>query len=119
MDIHACTSFSTRVEFTEKLDYAFAYGEELAKLLRSHGFKSNVGLSLDGSDSETGFAVLLANMSHVFGPISRDEVFKLLDLDFEYESYDRKCEIYIVDIYICTQAKKVVQWLARVSQSKR
>ncbi|KAK3286955.1 hypothetical protein CYMTET_5512 [Cymbomonas tetramitiformis] len=78
---------SQRAEFTEKLDYAFAYGEELAKLLRSHGFKSNVGLSLDGPDSETDFAVLLANMSHVFGPISRDEVFKLLDLDFEYESY--------------------------------
>ncbi|KAK3250505.1 hypothetical protein CYMTET_40135 [Cymbomonas tetramitiformis] len=78
---------SQRTEFTEKMDYAFAYGEELAKLLRSHGFKSNVGLSLDGPDSETDFAVLLANMSHVFGPISRDEVFKLLDLDFEYEYY--------------------------------
>ncbi|KAK3287546.1 hypothetical protein CYMTET_4952 [Cymbomonas tetramitiformis] len=26
-------------------------------------------------------------MSHVFGPISRDEVFKLLDLDFEYDLY--------------------------------
>ncbi|KAK3234019.1 hypothetical protein CYMTET_55703 [Cymbomonas tetramitiformis] len=66
------------------MDYAFAYGEELAKLLRSHGF---MGLSLDGPDSETDFAVLLANMSHVFGPISRDEVFKLLDLDFDYDVY--------------------------------
>ncbi|KAK3285954.1 hypothetical protein CYMTET_6461 [Cymbomonas tetramitiformis] len=26
-------------------------------------------------------------MSHVLGPISRDEVFKLLDLDYEYEAY--------------------------------
>ncbi|KAK3237408.1 hypothetical protein CYMTET_52518 [Cymbomonas tetramitiformis] len=78
---------SQRSEFIEKLDYAFAYGEELAKLLRAHGFKANVGISLDGPDAETDFAVLLANMSHVLGPISRDEVFKLLDLDYEYEAY--------------------------------
>ncbi|KAK3276911.1 hypothetical protein CYMTET_15048 [Cymbomonas tetramitiformis] len=79
---------SQRSEFAEKLDYAFAYGEKLAKLLRSHGFKPNVGLSLDGPDAdEADFAVLLANMSHVFCPISRDEVFKLLDLDFNYTAY--------------------------------
>jgi len=78
---------SQRTEFAEKLDYAFAYGEELAKLLRAHGFKTNIGLTLDTEDSESDFAVLLANMTHVFGPISRDEVLKLLDLDFEYDEY--------------------------------
>ncbi|KAK3274308.1 hypothetical protein CYMTET_17507 [Cymbomonas tetramitiformis] len=51
---------SRRPEFTEKLDYAFAHGEELAKLLRCHGFKSNVGLSLDGPDAEADFDVLLS-----------------------------------------------------------
>ncbi|KAK3272826.1 hypothetical protein CYMTET_18893 [Cymbomonas tetramitiformis] len=55
---------SQRSEFAEKLDYAFAYGEELAKLLRSHGFKVNVGLSLDGPDAEADFAVFRANMAH-------------------------------------------------------
>ncbi|KAK3284204.1 hypothetical protein CYMTET_8132 [Cymbomonas tetramitiformis] len=78
---------SQRTEFAEKLDYAFAYGEELAKLLRAHGFKSTVGLTLDGPEAESDFAVLLANMAHVFGPIARDEILKLLDLDFEYEEY--------------------------------
>ncbi|KAK3257492.1 hypothetical protein CYMTET_33423 [Cymbomonas tetramitiformis] len=33
------------------------------------------------------FALLLSNMSHVLGPVSRDEVHKLLDLDFEYDAY--------------------------------
>ncbi|KAK3238996.1 hypothetical protein CYMTET_51035 [Cymbomonas tetramitiformis] len=78
---------SQRTEFVEKLDYAFSYGEELAKLLRAHGFKSNVGITLDGPEAESDFAVLLANLSHVFGPISRDEIMKLLDLDFEYSEY--------------------------------
>ncbi|KAK3236128.1 hypothetical protein CYMTET_53734 [Cymbomonas tetramitiformis] len=78
---------SQRTEFVDKLDYAFSYGEELAKLLRAHGFKSNVGITLDGPEAESDFAVLLANLSHVFGPISRDEILKLLDLDFEYSEY--------------------------------
>ncbi|KAK3235212.1 hypothetical protein CYMTET_54573 [Cymbomonas tetramitiformis] len=30
--------------FADKLDYTFSYGEELAKLLRSHGFKTNIAL---------------------------------------------------------------------------
>ncbi|KAK3233754.1 hypothetical protein CYMTET_55970 [Cymbomonas tetramitiformis] len=38
---------SQRAEFADKLDYAFAYGEELAELLRGHGFKSTVGLTLE------------------------------------------------------------------------
>ncbi|KAK3275333.1 hypothetical protein CYMTET_16531 [Cymbomonas tetramitiformis] len=78
---------SQRTEFADKIDYAFSYGEELAKLLRTHGFKSSVGLTLDGPDAESDFAVLLANMNHVFGPISRDDVAKLLDLDSEYTDY--------------------------------
>ncbi|KAK3233203.1 hypothetical protein CYMTET_56499 [Cymbomonas tetramitiformis] len=78
---------SQRAEFADKLDYAFAYGEELAKLLRGHGFKSTVGLTLEGPEAESDFTVLLANMSHVFGPIARDEFTKLLDLDFEYDEY--------------------------------
>ncbi|KAK3235046.1 hypothetical protein CYMTET_54735 [Cymbomonas tetramitiformis] len=78
---------SQRTEFADKLDYAFSYGEELAKLLRTHGFKSNVGLTLDGPEAESDFAVLLANMAHVFGPVSRDDIAKLLDLDNEYSDY--------------------------------
>ncbi|KAK3257862.1 hypothetical protein CYMTET_33067 [Cymbomonas tetramitiformis] len=78
---------SQRTEFVDKLDYAFAYGEELAKLIRTHGFKSSVGLTLDGPDAESDCAVLLANMAHVFGPVSRDDVAKLLDLDNEYSDY--------------------------------
>ncbi|KAK3248514.1 hypothetical protein CYMTET_42026 [Cymbomonas tetramitiformis] len=78
---------SQRAEFTDKLDYAFSYGEELAKLLRTHGFKSTVGLTLDGPEAESDFAVLLANMAHVFGPVSRDDIAKLLDLDNEYSDY--------------------------------
>ncbi|KAK3275184.1 hypothetical protein CYMTET_16664 [Cymbomonas tetramitiformis] len=78
---------SQRTEFADKLDYAFSYGEELAKLLRTHGFKSNVGLTLDGPEAESDFAVLLANMAHVFGPISRGDIAKLLDLDNEYSDY--------------------------------
>ncbi|KAK3239004.1 hypothetical protein CYMTET_51043 [Cymbomonas tetramitiformis] len=78
---------SQRTEFADKLDYAFSYGEELAKLLRTHGFKSSVGLTLDGPEAESDFAVLLANMAHVFGPVSRDDVAKLLNLDNEYTDY--------------------------------
>ncbi|KAK3267445.1 hypothetical protein CYMTET_23997 [Cymbomonas tetramitiformis] len=77
------SSDPVRSELTEKLNYAFAYGEDLAKLL----LRSAVGLSLEGPDSETDFADLLANMFHVFGPISRDEFLKLPDLDFEYDVY--------------------------------
>ncbi|KAK3273977.1 hypothetical protein CYMTET_17816, partial [Cymbomonas tetramitiformis] len=73
---------SQREEFADKIDCAFSYGEELAK---RHGFKANVGLTLDGPDAESDFAVLLANMSHVFGPLSRNEIMKLLDLEYEYE----------------------------------
>ncbi|KAK3254719.1 hypothetical protein CYMTET_36075 [Cymbomonas tetramitiformis] len=62
---------SQREEFVDKLDFAFSYGEELSKLLRAHGFKANVRLTLDGPDVESDFDVLLANMSHVFG--RRDE----------------------------------------------
>ncbi|KAK3239468.1 hypothetical protein CYMTET_50607 [Cymbomonas tetramitiformis] len=92
---------------TTDTEPCFAYGEELAKLLRSHGFKSNVGLSLDGPDSETDFAVLLANMPHVFGPISRDEVFKLLDLDFEYDVYH-----YTINELIFTVLPTVLRGMA-------
>ncbi|KAK3281654.1 hypothetical protein CYMTET_10565 [Cymbomonas tetramitiformis] len=72
---------SQRTEFIDKLDYAFAYGEELAKLLRTHGFKSSVGLTLDGPDAESDFAVLLANMAHVFGPRLRFHVEGIGDPD--------------------------------------
>ncbi|KAK3273833.1 hypothetical protein CYMTET_17949 [Cymbomonas tetramitiformis] len=79
---------SQRTEFADKLDYyAFAYGEELTKLLRGHGFKSNVGLTREGPEAESDFTVLLANMPHVFGLIARNEFTKLLDLDFEYGEY--------------------------------
>ncbi|KAK3250012.1 hypothetical protein CYMTET_40579 [Cymbomonas tetramitiformis] len=49
--------------------------------------QSNVGLTLDTADAESDFAVLLDNMKHVFGPISRDEILRLLDLDYEYDKY--------------------------------
>ncbi|KAK3250011.1 hypothetical protein CYMTET_40578 [Cymbomonas tetramitiformis] len=78
---------SQRSEHVDKLDYAFTYGDELAKLLRAHGFKSSVGLTLDGPEAESDFAVLLTNMAHVFGPISRDDFVKLLDLENEYTDY--------------------------------
>ncbi|KAK3278039.1 hypothetical protein CYMTET_13994 [Cymbomonas tetramitiformis] len=80
---------SQGTEFVDKLDYAFfSYGEELAQLLRTHGFsKRTVDLTLDGPEAESDFAVLLANMAHVFGPISRDDFAKLLDLENEYTDY--------------------------------
>jgi len=78
---------SQRSEYVDKLDYAFTYGDELAKLLRAHGFKSSVGLTLDGPEAESDFAVLLTNMAHVFGSISRDDFVKLLDLENEYSDY--------------------------------
>ncbi|KAK3278360.1 hypothetical protein CYMTET_13699 [Cymbomonas tetramitiformis] len=89
---------SQREEFTDKLDFAFSYGEELSKLLCAHGFKPKIGITLDTPEAESDFAVLLANMSHVFGPVSRDEFLKLVDLDNEYEVYHLTLNelIYIV-----------------------
>ena len=78
---------SQQEEYSDKLAFAYAYGEELVKLLRSHGFKTNVGFSFEGPDAETDFAILLTNMAHVLGPISHDEFDKLLDLDHEYPVY--------------------------------
>ncbi|KAK3272828.1 hypothetical protein CYMTET_18895 [Cymbomonas tetramitiformis] len=82
-----CSAVGAKNLPTNSITPSLTYGEELAKLLRSHGFKVSVGLALDGPDAEFDFAVLLANMSHVFGPLSRDEFMKLLDLDHEYEVY--------------------------------
>ncbi|KAK3269642.1 hypothetical protein CYMTET_21932 [Cymbomonas tetramitiformis] len=69
------------------MDYAFSYGEELAKLLRSHGFKPQKGFTLDGSDAEADFAILLSNLRHVLSPISHFEYDKLFDLEHEYLVY--------------------------------
>ncbi|KAK3281504.1 hypothetical protein CYMTET_10712 [Cymbomonas tetramitiformis] len=74
-------------EYSERMDYAFTYGEELVKVLRSHGFKPQKGYTLDGLDSETDFAVLLGNLRHVLSPISHYEYDKLFDLEHEYLEY--------------------------------
>ncbi|KAK3275743.1 hypothetical protein CYMTET_16143 [Cymbomonas tetramitiformis] len=74
-------------EYSERLDYAFTYGEELVKVLRSHGFKPQKGYTFDGPDSETDFAVLLGNLRHVLSPTSHYEYDKLFDLEHEYLEY--------------------------------
>ncbi|KAK3248721.1 hypothetical protein CYMTET_41820 [Cymbomonas tetramitiformis] len=55
---------SQQYEYSERLDYAFTYGEELVKVLRSHGFKPQKCYTFDGPDSETDFAVLLGDLRH-------------------------------------------------------
>ncbi|KAK3278110.1 hypothetical protein CYMTET_13917 [Cymbomonas tetramitiformis] len=78
---------SQQYEYSERLDYAFTYGEELVKVLRSHGFKPQKGYTFDGPDSETDFAVLLGNLRHVLSLISHYEYDKLFDLEHEYLEY--------------------------------
>ncbi|KAK3270420.1 hypothetical protein CYMTET_21182 [Cymbomonas tetramitiformis] len=78
---------SQQYEYSDKIDYAFTYGEELVKVLKSHGFKPQKGYTLDGQDSETDFAVLLGNLRHVLSPISHFEYDKLFDLEHEYIEY--------------------------------
>ncbi|KAK3244403.1 hypothetical protein CYMTET_45982 [Cymbomonas tetramitiformis] len=80
---------SQQHEYNERMDYAFSYGEELVKLLRSHGFKPQKGFTLDGSDAEAAdFAILLSNpLRHVLTPISHFEYDKLFDLEHEYLVY--------------------------------
>ncbi|KAK3251402.1 hypothetical protein CYMTET_39257 [Cymbomonas tetramitiformis] len=78
---------SQQHEYSERLDCAFGYGEELVKVLRSHGFKPQKGYTLDGPDAETDFAILLGNLHHVLSPISHDEYDKLFDLEHEYQEY--------------------------------
>ncbi|KAK3237088.1 hypothetical protein CYMTET_52814 [Cymbomonas tetramitiformis] len=64
---------STAHGYSERLDYASHYSEELCRLLRTYGYKAASGLSLDGEDAETDFTVLLANLAHVLSPISHFE----------------------------------------------
>ncbi|KAK3234956.1 hypothetical protein CYMTET_54817 [Cymbomonas tetramitiformis] len=71
-------------ECADRLDYACNYGEELVKLLRSHGFKPHRGYTLDGSDAKTDFAILLSNLHHVLSHISHFEYDKIFDLEHEY-----------------------------------
>ncbi|KAK3247424.1 hypothetical protein CYMTET_43077 [Cymbomonas tetramitiformis] len=78
---------SQRHEYADRIEYSFTYGEELIRLLRSHGFKPQKGYTLDGSDAETDFAVLLSNLQHVLGPISHFQYDKLFDLEHEYLEY--------------------------------
>ncbi|KAK3233198.1 hypothetical protein CYMTET_56494 [Cymbomonas tetramitiformis] len=78
---------STAHGYSERLDYASHYSEELCRLLRTYGYKAASGLSLDGEDAETDFTVLLANLAHVLSPISHFEFDKLLDLDHEFDEY--------------------------------
>ncbi|KAK3236157.1 hypothetical protein CYMTET_53684 [Cymbomonas tetramitiformis] len=78
---------SQRYEFLDEQKYAFTYGEELVKHLRSYGYKPAVGYTLADPDAETDLAVLLANLAQVLSPISHFEIEKLLDLDYEYDSY--------------------------------
>ncbi|KAK3272376.1 hypothetical protein CYMTET_19324 [Cymbomonas tetramitiformis] len=78
---------SQQYEYSERMDYAFTYGEELVKVLRSHGFKPQKGYTFDVPDSETDFAVLLGNLRHVLSPISHNEYDKLFDLEHEYLEY--------------------------------
>ncbi|KAK3242516.1 hypothetical protein CYMTET_47804 [Cymbomonas tetramitiformis] len=78
---------SQQDEYNERMDYAFSYGEELVRLLRSHGFKPQKGFTLDGSDAEADFAILLSNLRHVLSPISHFEYDKLFDLEHEYLVY--------------------------------
>ncbi|KAK3279600.1 hypothetical protein CYMTET_12523 [Cymbomonas tetramitiformis] len=78
---------SQQHEYGDRMDYAFSYGEELVKLLRAHGFKPQKGFTLDGSDAEADFAILLSNLRHVLSPISHFEYDKLFDLEHEYLVY--------------------------------
>ncbi|KAK3280617.1 hypothetical protein CYMTET_11552 [Cymbomonas tetramitiformis] len=78
---------SQQHEYSDRMDYAFSYGEELVKLLRAHGFKPQKGFTLDGSDAEADFAILLSNLRHVLSPISHFEYDKLFDLEHEYLVY--------------------------------
>ncbi|KAK3252172.1 hypothetical protein CYMTET_38517 [Cymbomonas tetramitiformis] len=78
---------SQQHEYSERLDYAFGYGEALVKVLRSHGFKPHKGYTLDGPDAETDFAILLSNLHHVLSPIIHFEYDKLFDLEHEYLEY--------------------------------
>ncbi|KAK3278288.1 hypothetical protein CYMTET_13765 [Cymbomonas tetramitiformis] len=74
-------------EYSDKMTYAFTYAEDVLTLLHAHEFKKNVGITLDTSDAETDFAILLSSIHHVLGPISHYEFDMLLDLDNEYEAY--------------------------------
>ena len=78
---------SQRYEFLDEQKYAFTYGEELVKHLRSYGYKPAVGYTLADADAETDLAVLLANLAQVLSPISHFEIEKLLDLDYKYDNY--------------------------------
>ncbi|KAK3244150.1 hypothetical protein CYMTET_46225 [Cymbomonas tetramitiformis] len=79
---------STAHDFRDRFDYASHYGEELCRILRAYGYKAAVGLTLDSSEADTDFTVLLANLSHVLSLISHYECEKLLDLDYDYSEYN-------------------------------
>ncbi|KAK3258524.1 hypothetical protein CYMTET_32438 [Cymbomonas tetramitiformis] len=78
---------SQQYEYADRLDYAFSYGEELVKLLRSHGFKPQKGYTFDGPDAESDFAILLSNLHHVLFLVSHFEYDKIFDLEHEYLEY--------------------------------
>ncbi|KAK3242192.1 hypothetical protein CYMTET_48104 [Cymbomonas tetramitiformis] len=79
---------SQQYEYADRLDYAFSYGEELVKLLRSrHGFKPQKSYTFDCPDAETDFAILLSNLHHVLSPVAHFECDKIFDLEHEYLEY--------------------------------
>ncbi|KAK3287409.1 hypothetical protein CYMTET_5083 [Cymbomonas tetramitiformis] len=60
---------SQRSEFVDKLDYAFSYGEELAKLLRAHDFKANSTKLLDLDFEYAEYHLTLNELIYVVLPI--------------------------------------------------
>ncbi|KAK3250555.1 hypothetical protein CYMTET_40064 [Cymbomonas tetramitiformis] len=74
-------------EFAEHLSYAFNYSADLVTILKSGSYKEKTGVSIDGDDSDTEFAVLLAALGHVLFPIAYTEVSKLLDLEHDFDFY--------------------------------
>ncbi len=74
-------------EYSDKMDCAFTYADDMHKLLVAHGVAKNGGLTLDTTDAEADFAILMTTIRHVLSPISHFEFSMLLDLEREYEAY--------------------------------
>ncbi|KAK3253183.1 hypothetical protein CYMTET_12061 [Cymbomonas tetramitiformis] len=57
---------STASDFRDRLDYVSHYGKKefCCRLLRAYGYMAAVGLTLDTSEADTDFTILLANLSY-------------------------------------------------------
>ncbi|KAK3264606.1 hypothetical protein CYMTET_26678 [Cymbomonas tetramitiformis] len=74
-------------EYAEHLSYAFNYCADLVTILKSGSYKEKTGISIDGDDPDTEFAVLLTALRRVHFPIAYTEVSKLLDLEHDFDFY--------------------------------